>query len=44
MTGLRAALVAGGRIVLIAAEAPTDDWDEFRPIALRMVRSLRVAG
>jgi len=44
MTGLRAALVAGGRIVLIAAEAPTDDWDEFRPIALRMVRSLRVGS
>lgn len=44
MSGFRAALVAGGQVVLLAAVAPTDDWNEFRPIALQVLRSLRVGG
>jgi len=44
MTGFRAALAAGGQVVLVAAVAPTADWDEFRPIALHVLRSLRVGA
>jgi len=44
MTGCRAALMAHGQVVLMAAVAPTGNWSEFRPTVLAVLRSLRVGA
>ncbi len=44
MRGCRVTLIAGGQGVLISAVAPARHWEDFRPIALQMIRSIRVGG
>lgn len=41
MTGYRATIIGDTRGVIASAVAPSDDWDEFRPVALRVLRSIR---
>ncbi len=42
MTGMRMTLTHGQVGVLLAAVAPDDSWDEFEPIALRILKSIRL--
>ena len=42
MTGMRMTLTYGQEGVLLAAVAPDDSWDEFEPIALRILKSIRI--
>lgn len=42
MTGIRMTLTYGQAGVLLAAVAPDDSWDEFEPVALRIVQSIRI--
>lgn len=44
MRGYRATIVGTHRTVLIGGAAPAAYWDEFGPIALRMISTLRLAG
>jgi len=41
MTGYRATMVDRRRAVLAGAVAPTEDWAQFKPVALRVLRSIR---
>jgi hypothetical protein len=41
MTGYRATIMGENRGVIAGAVAPSDNWDEFKPIALRLLRSIR---
>ncbi len=41
MTGYRATMVEGRRAVIASAVAPTEDWAQFKPVALRVLRSIR---
>jgi hypothetical protein len=43
-TGYVAALAPGEHIVLATAVAPSSVWEDFQPIALRMLRSLRFSS
>ncbi len=42
MRGYRATILAGGSGVIASAVAPADNWSEFKPIALRVLRSIRI--
>ena len=44
MTGYRATMVDTGRAVLAGAVAPTEDWAQFKPVALRVLRSIRLGN
>jgi len=41
LTGYHTTLLSRDRVLLIIAVAPSESWEDFRPIALRMLRSLR---
>lgn len=42
MTGYRATIVGSGSGVIASAVAPTQNWTQFKPIALRLLRSIRL--
>ena len=42
MTGYRATIISEGGGIFAGAVAPTSHWDEFRPIALRILQSIRL--
>lgn len=42
MTGMRMTLRCGQAWVFLAAVAPDDCWDEFEPVALRIIKSIRI--
>ncbi len=41
LTGYHTTLLSRDRILLMVAVAPSDAWEDFKPIALHMLRSLR---
>ena len=41
MAGYRATIIGDNRSVIAGAVAPAADWDEFKPIALRVLKSIR---
>jgi hypothetical protein len=43
MTGYRATLIGEDNGVIASAVAPTEHWEEFRPIALHVFKSIRFA-
>jgi hypothetical protein len=42
MRGYRATVLGPGNGVIAGAVAPAQDWADFRPIALRIIRSIRI--
>ncbi|MBD3291277.1 MAG: hypothetical protein GF393_00005 [Armatimonadia bacterium] len=41
MTGYRATILGSSRGIIASAVAPSDNWEQFRPIALHVLRSIR---
>jgi len=44
LRGYQVTSLAGEILLLMVATAPADSWDDFEPIALHMLRSLRFGG
>lgn len=44
MTGYRATILGDRRGIIASAVAPADHWQQFRPIALHVLRSIRFGG